>query len=102
MISLANKQVFIKLADGSYLSRELIHKKQDIIESGVFYLLTKVHEENNSGSFFDSVEYSNIRDSHNYVIFSTCHETGKVIKTIYNEQTMWEGKIVEAKVCQTN
>ncbi len=38
------------------------------------------------------------RKAPNYVIYSTCPETGKVIKTIYNEQTMWEGKVVEAKV----
>jgi hypothetical protein len=70
VIGLAQKTIFIKLSDGTYLSRNWLGGKSDSQESGIFYDRANAYVENNSGAIGETNDAANISKGRRYTIFS--------------------------------
>lgn len=71
VIPLGQRVVFLKLSDGSYLSRNWMEEQSDLQETGVFYSRANAYTENNSGSIGESVDADNISQNRSYVLFTS-------------------------------
>ena len=69
IITLAETEVFLKLSDGSYLSRNWM-EGFDSQEAGVYYKRANVYKENNVRSVGESYNLMNVNKNRNYVLFT--------------------------------
>jgi len=69
-ITLAQRTVFLKLSDGTYLSRNWMGGESNSQESGVFYDRANAYRENNVGSIGESNDQTNVNKGRSYVLFT--------------------------------
>lgn len=68
-ITLAQKAVFLKLSDGSYLSRNWTGGS-DSQEASVFYERANAYKEKNAGNIGESNDQTNVNKNRSYVLFT--------------------------------
>ena len=83
VIGLAQRTVFLKLSDGTYLSRNWMGVKSDFQESGVFYDGANAYKENNSGYIGETNDAANIDKNRRYILFASLNSEN-VLKEIDN------------------
>ncbi len=69
-ITLAQRTIFLKLSDGTYLSRNWIGGASSSQELGVFYDRANAYKENNAGSIGESNDQTNVNKNRSYVLFT--------------------------------
>ncbi len=85
VIYLAQKTIFLKLLDDSYLSRNWMGGESASQELGVFYDRANAYKENNVGDTFASNDAANIHNNKKYTLFTplTSENILKEIDTIF-------------------
>ncbi|TSC67409.1 MAG: hypothetical protein G01um101472_430 [Parcubacteria group bacterium Gr01-1014_72] len=68
-ITLAQKTVFLKLSDGSYISRNWMGDSASQ-EAGVFYERANAYRRNNAGNIGESNDQTNVNKNRGYVLFT--------------------------------
>jgi hypothetical protein len=70
IITLAQRTVFLKLSDGTYLSRNWLGGESNSQDFGVFYDRANAYRENNAGSIGESNDQTNVNKGRSYVLFT--------------------------------
>jgi len=85
IIDLAQKAVFLKLSDGTYLSRNWMGGGSNSEELGVFYERASAYKENSAGDISASNDQMNINKNRSYVLFTplTSEDNLKEIDNIF-------------------
>ncbi|MEX0935233.1 MAG: hypothetical protein WDZ70_02825 [Candidatus Paceibacterota bacterium] len=79
-IDLSWKGKFLKLSDGSYLSRSLmIPGSDEIWDPGIFYRKTGAYKENNVGSIFTAHDFPNVAKGRKYKFFSPLQNEDELV-----------------------
>lgn len=70
IIDITKETVYLRLSDGSYLSRDWTGTKSSHTALGVFYSKTYAYQENDAGSVFSSYNLAHVEHGRKYTLFT--------------------------------